>query len=203
MTEYALLISPSVNRVYADASVRLTCAELAVFGDAGLGGRITGIAEARIGGVPYVTFQADGLTARDIAFLSNLSSLYALFERAGDLLRPLAVTPLDRFDSDLLTIQKYVGKTNEQFTRLLLNVTILATADPAAMLDRRLRVLDPMCGRGTTLNQALMYGYHAAGIDVDSKDFDAYATFIRTWLKNKRLKHTAELAPIRRDRAHV
>jgi SAM-dependent methyltransferase len=56
-----------------------------------------------------------------------------------------------------------------------------------------------MCGRGTTLNQALAYGWDAAGVDVDAKDTDAYATFLRTWLKNNRLKHRAETATIRRD----
>ena len=58
------------------------------------------------------------------------------------------------------------------------------------MLTDRLRVLDPLCGRGTTLNQALMYGWHAAGVDVDERDFDAYAAFLPRWLKDKRLKHT-------------
>jgi tRNA G10 N-methylase Trm11 len=57
-----------------------------------------------------------------------------------------------------------------------------------------------MCGRGTTLNQARMYGYHAAGIDLDVKDFDAYAAFVKTWLRRKRLKHTADVAQVRRDR---
>ena len=42
------------------------------------------------------------------------------------------------------------------------------------MLTGRLTVFDPLCGRGTTLNQALMYGYDAAGLDVDGKDFEAY-----------------------------
>jgi len=59
--------------------------------------------------------------------LGNLSSVYALFEVAGELLRPVEVTRLDRFDDDLITIQKYQGKTNEHFTKLLLNVTLLAS----------------------------------------------------------------------------
>jgi tRNA G10 N-methylase Trm11 len=67
------------------------------------------------------------------------------------------------------------------------------------MLADRLRVLDPLSGRGTTLNQTLMYGWHAAGIDVDAKDFDAYAAFLPRWLKDKRLKHTAQTAKLRRD----
>jgi tRNA G10 N-methylase Trm11 len=107
---------------------------------------------------------------------------------------------LDRLSSDLITIQKYAGKTNEHFTKLLLNVTALA-GDKG--LGERLSVFDPLCGRGTTLNQALMYGYDAYGIDVDGKDFEAYSGFIKTWLRNKRLKHTAETVPVRRERALV
>ena len=41
-------------------------------------------------------------------------------------------------------------------------------------------MLDPLCGRGTTLNQALTYGYDAAGIDLDGKDFEAYSAFLQT-----------------------
>jgi tRNA G10 N-methylase Trm11 len=143
------------------------------------------------------------LTPADLAYLANLSAGYALFEREGDLLRPVELAPLARFDDDLITIPKYAGKTNEQFTRLLLNVTLLAAAAAPAMLDRRLTVLDPLCGRGTTLNQALMYGYDAIGIERDGKEVDAYAAFVRTYLRRKRLKHRAELNPVRRDRRLV
>ena len=201
MPRYALLILPAVNRVYAAASVDLTCAELDVFSRAVLDGRLAGIEASSIGGVPYVTFVAEGgLGARDAAYLANVSSAYALFEVAGgDLLRPVELRPLDRYDDDLLTIQKYVGKTNELFTKLLLNVTVLASASAPHMLDRRLRVLDPLCGRGTTLNQALMYGYDAAGLELDRKDHEAYAAFVRTWLQRKRLKHQIEAGPVRRN----
>jgi tRNA G10 N-methylase Trm11 len=124
-----------------------------------------------------------------------------LFEHVDDqLLRPVTLAPLARFDDDLLTIQKYAGKTNEQFTKLLLNVTLLASNQAERMLTRRVTVLDPLCGRGTTLNQALMYGYHAIGIDTDGKDFDAYAAFIRTWLQRKRVKHRADITPIRKEK---
>ncbi|MCG5211756.1 TRM11 family methyltransferase [Streptosporangium soli] len=203
MARYAILILPAFNRVYGESAVRLTRSELAVFNGTALGGKAGDIAETMIGGVPYVTFEASELDASDIAFLSNLSSMYALFAMEGELLRPLAVHPLDKFASDLITIQKYAGKTNEHFTRLLLNITALSTDRPSGLLDRKLSVLDPMCGRGTTLNQALMYGYDATGIDLDGKDFDAYATFLRTWLKNRRLKHSAEITPIRRDRTQL
>lgn len=203
MSQYALLLSPSSNRVYADASVALTQAELGVFNRSVLDDRLGAIAPAVIGGVRYVTFQADELAERDVDLLANLSSGYALFEIVGELLRPVTLRRLDRFDDDLITIPKYPGKTNEQFTKLLLNVTLLTSAFAPEMLTRRFSVLDPLCGRGTTLNQALMYGYDAAGVELDRGDFDAYSAFLRTWLKRKRIKHQAESGPVRRERRVV
>jgi len=198
MSRYALLLAPSANRVYADQAGRLSRAELAAFRPV-LSSDVAEVDATRIGGVEYLTFTAD-LQPRDVAYLSNLSAAYALFERAGDdLLRPLELTPLARYDSDLITIPKYAGKTNEQFTKLLLNLTLLASASAGRMLDGHLTVLDPLCGRGTTLNQALMYGYDAVGVEIDGKDVEAYKLFLQTWLKRKRLKHTAELVPVRRQ----
>ena len=198
MTEYAAMIYPSANRVYTDSSVRLMASELRVF-EAALDGTIAEIAETEIGGVPYVTFTAPSLSEHDVAVLSNLSALYAVFEREGELLRPVAVRPRDVFDSDLLTIQRYSGKTNELFTKLLLNVTVLSTDRPRELVDGRPRVFDPLCGRGTTLNQAMMYGFDAAGLEIDGKDFDEYSRFVKTWLRNKRIKHEATTVPIRRE----
>jgi hypothetical protein len=201
MIRYALLLMPSANRVYAESAVAITQAELELFNRSVLSGQIGGITTERLGGIPYIVFdvEGDGLSPRDLGCLANLSSRYALFVREGDLLRPLELHPLDRFDDDLITIPKYAGKTNEQFTKLLLNVTLLSTAFAGELLDRRFRVLDPLCGRGTTLNQAMMYGFDAAGIDLDRKDFEAYSTFISTWLKRKRIKHQIEAGPVRRE----
>lgn len=203
MPRYALLVEPSANRVYAESSVALTEAELRIFDARALGGRLGEVRAETLGGVPYLTFESEALTPRDVAFLSQVSTAFALFELEGELLRPVALTPLDRYDDDLLTVLKYAGKTNETFTHLLLNATLLGMADPAGMLDRPLRILDPMCGRGTTLNLALMCGYDAAGVDLDRKDFDAYAAFLGSWLKRKRLKHHLEVTPVRRERRLV
>lgn len=214
MTGYALLLFPAANRVYAESSLHLLRAELGVFNRLGLDSELTDLTTRQLAGVDYVTFTVQGqLSERDIALLSNLSSLYALFElvepsggvatEQPPLLRPIELHPLDKFDSDLLTIQKYAGKTNELFTRLLMNAACMAMARPGAMLTDQLRVLDPLCGRGTTLNQAMMYGYHAVGAEADSKDFDSYERFIKTWLKNKRLKHSAESGYLRKNKVRL
>ncbi|XVV11488.1 TRM11 family SAM-dependent methyltransferase [Actinoplanes sp. CA-131856] len=197
MSRYALLLAPSANRVYADQAPRLALTELAAFGKV-LSSEISDIDVAVLGGVEYLTF-AGALSERDISYLSNLSSAYALFEQVEDLLRPITMTALARYDSDLITIPKYAGKTNEPFTKLVLNLTLLASASAGRMLDSQLTVLDPLCGRGTTLNQALMYGYDGVGVEIDGKDVEAYKLFLQTWLKRKRLKHTAELVPVRRQ----
>ena len=209
---WAVLVRPSANRVYAESSVDLLQAELAVLDRTQLGGRLRDVVSETIGGVPYVTFRLDpgddASRVETIERLSVLSTLYALFDRRDDgALRPLALAPLARLDEDLLTIQKYAGKTNELFTRMLLNVTLWASDAGAdlragAQRERPVRVLDPLCGRGTTLHQALVYGCEADGIDLDAGDFDAHAAFLKTWLRRKRLKHLADVTPIRREGRH-
>ena len=179
MGSFALLVRPAANRVFGGDARRLLRSEL-------LGverlrdGRVTGVEELELAGVPYLAIDGDP----DLESVAALSSAYALFERAdGQLLRPVELPDVERFDDDLVTIQRYVGKTNETLTRLLLNLALAAAG------ARTGRVLDPLCGRGTTLNQALLLGCDALGIDRDAKDTAAYATFLTTWLQDKRLKH--------------
>ncbi len=56
-----------------------------------------------------------------------------------------------------------------------------------------------MCGRGTSLNQGLVYGFDVDGIEIDRAAYDAYRTFFVTWLKDKRFKHQVHSMPLRRD----
>jgi len=197
MAEFALLVSPSANRVYADAAPRLARAELAVFAARGVAGPVRDVRLERLGGVDYLVLSAPELDERALLVLSNLSATFALFALADGALRPLELRRLDRFDSDLVTIQRYAGKTNESFTKLLLNVTLASSAFAAELGSRRFTVLDPLCGRGTTLNQALLYGFDAAGVELDRKDFEAYSAFLQRWVKDKRLKHRAHVGHVK------
>ncbi|GAB3579249.1 TRM11 family SAM-dependent methyltransferase [Calidifontibacter terrae] len=188
MTDFLFLVAPSANRVYAEAATDLAAAEaqtvLAAFG---------GTAEVTVrelGGVSYLAVQTEAADA--VAILSNLSTTFAVFSAEGDLLRPVPMQRRQFYPDDLVTIQKYQGKTNEQWTRLCLNVTAAATRRPERWLTGGLEVLDPMCGRGTTLNIALLAGYDVTGVDLDRKDYDAYATFLKTWVQTHRLKHTLD-----------
>lgn len=190
MPQHALLVQPSANRVYARSGPALLAAELQALDELALGGRLDDVAVTELGGAPYVTFGGE-LDAEALGVVSNLSAVYALFEREGDLLRPITPARLDRWDDDLLTIQRYPGRTNEQLTRLLLDLTLAAARGSAPFTGERVRVLDPLCGRGTTLNVAVHLGLDAAGVDLDKKDVDAYLQFFTTWLKDKRAKHSS------------
>lgn len=189
---YALLVSPSTNRVYAQSASALAMAELQVVSTEVLSGALADVQQQSFGSVDYVTFTAPPLDELSQSWLSNLAATFALFSLDDDgRFTPIDLRRWDQLDSDLVSIQKYAGKTNEAFTKLLFNVTLAASAFALEKERRPLSVLDPLCGRGTTLNQALMYGHHATGVELDKKDFEAYSLFIQRWVKDKRLKHTA------------
>ncbi len=199
MAEYLILVGASANRVYTQDAPRLMAAELQAFAAVIAPGGITVPSPLTLAGVPYLGFEADELGADGINALANLSGFFALFRRHGQLLEPIPAVRLDRFPDDLVTIPKYQGKTNEQLTKLLLNVTAMATAWPERLFSRQLRVLDPLCGRGSTLNQAALYGLDATGVELDQRDFEAYRAFIVTWLRTHRYKHQANAGALRID----
>jgi hypothetical protein len=204
MSAYALLPRAAANRVYGLAALALARAELSFLNHELLGDALSEPSTNALGGVEYVTFDspAGPLDAAGLNVVSIHSSAHALFEVCGELLRPVPLTPRAVVDDDITTIQRYVGKTNEQFTTMLVNLT-LAAADGAferMSTGADVRLLDPVCGRGTTLNQAVVYGLDAWGIERSERDFEAYVQFIGRWLKDQRLKHKIVNAKLRRGR---
>jgi SAM-dependent methyltransferase len=201
MPTTALLLKANANRVYGDAAPGLALAELAVLDEEvlHLGLRTS---PATLGGVAYLLAEHDDeLSDEQLAVLSNLSSLHAAFGVEGPLLRPLPMAPRAVLPEDLITIQRYQGKTNEAFTHLLVNVALAAGGGLRRLLaGERLRLLDPACGRGTTLNRAALYGMDAVGLELDQRDVAAYTVFLLTWLKDHRLKHKLDQAKLRKGR---
>ncbi|MBK0332678.1 hypothetical protein I8D64_14855 [Brachybacterium sp. MASK1Z-5] len=106
------------------------------------------------------------------------------------LLRPTPLPEVMRHGSELETTLRYPGKTNEQFTALLLNLAAALSSRRGGVLRGDLALLDPTCGRGTTLSRALRLGLSPTGADIDAKDIDAYRTFLTTWAKQHHLPHT-------------
>jgi len=195
MPDHVLLLAPSSNRVYAGSADTLVAAELAILLGRSAHPAPT-IEPVVIAGVGYLRVELAELDDPVRSAVSRLSALFALYRRDVDTLTPVAVPLPDLFDDDLVTIPKYPGKTNEQFTRLLLNVTLASIErEPEPALS----ILDPLCGRGTTLSTGLTLGHDVAGVDADLKAIEAYAAYLRTYLRRKRLKHSAELTQVRRE----
>lgn len=202
MPRYALLLKANANRVYGAAVLDLARAELETLDRGALGGVIDATERQVLGGVEYLLVDTpEPLAGPAVDIVSNLSSLHALFAVEGELLRPVAITPRIVMDEDVTTIQRYSGKTNEAFTHLLVNVALAESGMfPPLLAGERVTLLDPACGRGTSLNRAVVYGLDAHGIELDQRDVEAYTTFILTWLKDKRLKHQLEQAKLRKGR---
>lgn len=203
MPRYAVLLRASANRVYGESAFDLAQAELAVLGDRAVGAGAS-IERATIAGVDYLVVDAPRpMDEATLPVLANLSGLHAAFELLdGGVLRPLPSAPRRVLDEDLVTIQRYAGKTNEAFTHLLVNLGLAAGVDALdrALAGQRVRLLDPVCGRGTTLNRAALLGMDAHGVELDQREVAAYETFLLTWLRDKRLKHKVERATLRRGR---
>ncbi len=181
-----MLLNPSANHVYRQAAPALAAAELEITAPFA-----SQVDLASIGGAPALSFSADD---PDELVLAAQSLMLACFEEKAGWLRPLALPELNVMDDDLVTIPKYPGKTNEAFTRLLLHLTLSQISRPGP-----LEVLDPLAGRGTTLLAAWQIGHHSYGVDADSKAFDAFAGYLKTYLRTKRIKHSAQVSPVRRD----
>lgn len=181
-----MMLNQSANRVYQSQAPDLAAAELAVTADFA-----HDIAPTRVGAARGLGFRADDV---DELVLAQQSAHLVTFERVGDLLRPLDIGSTDVMDDDLLTIPKYQGKTNEAFTRMLLHLT-LSRVRRSGPLD----VLDPMAGRGTTLLAAWTMGHNGYGVEANDKAFEAMASYLKTYLRTKRLKHSAQVTPVRRE----
>lgn len=197
--EYVVLARPSTNRVYAAHTPRLLGAEIGVVLPA-CGVEVSEPAGREIAGLDYQAFTSTAPVDDVAVAVGALSSGMALFELRDDLLAPVRLSRRIAFPDDLLSIPKYTGKTNEQLTALLLNLTLAASARPVLLIGGTGRVLDPVCGRGTTLNLALHLGLDSVGIDIDRRDIEALSGFLSTWAKTHRLPHHHDFGPLRRDR---
>ncbi len=145
-----------------------------------------------LGRASALTFSCAAEPATLHNLVGRLSCALALFEQepSGSALTPRPLIESLIYDTDLVSVQRYRGKTNERLTRAMLNLALAhAGIDLRGPWDRRPTVLDPMCGRGTTLNWALCYGLNATGIEPDAGSLRHYDGFLRTWAKQHRLPH--------------
>jgi SAM-dependent methyltransferase len=193
---HSLYLESDLNRVFTGALATLAATELRIVADRLLPGAIGDIERVAEGRAQILRFASTAADDRLASVVGRLSASAALFRHcagaaeAPGLLRPIPLHEDLVHGTELVTTQRYRGKTNERLTRAMLNVA-LATAG-IDLAEPTGTVLDPLCGRGTTLNWALAYGLDGVGIDDDRSSLDQHATFLETWAKRHRLPHKAQ-----------
>ena len=183
---YAFLLYPHANIRYRQSLLQLAVQELSMTLSAL--GRETEVVPQKMGGAMFLTFEAAKLTERDMRMLSQLASVYMLFEMEDGKLTTLERTHPNYVGEDLPALLKYKGKTNEMFTDTMLTMALAASAF-MPVHDSQLVVCDPMAGRGTTLMLALRRGYHGVGIEIVKADVKEAADYMTRYLEFHRIKY--------------
>ena len=183
---YAFLLYPHANIRYRQSMLQLAVQELSMTLSAL--GREAEVVPQKMGGAMFLTFEAAKLTERDMRMLSQLASVYMLFEMEDGKLTTLERTHPNYVGEDLPALLKYKGKTNEMFTDTMLTMALAASAF-MPVHDSQLVVCDPMAGRGTTLMLALRRGYHGVGIEIGKADVKEAADYMTRYLEFHRIKY--------------
>ncbi len=186
MSTIAAMLWPHANARYQASIRQLSLTELSILlahrTDVGWPGFRS------IEGIELLCFEAERPDEELKGILRRFSSGYAFFTLEGETLRPFCAGNDMLLNTDISGILKYKGKTNEMFTGLLWNVAVFSSAY-RERFDRPLEVLDPMCGRGTALYEALRRGYHAHGIEIDKNDVQQAKQFLKKYLEHEQFKH--------------
>ena len=183
---YAFLLYPHANIRDRQSLLQLAVQELSMTLSAL--GREAEVVPQKMGGAMFLTFEAAKLTERDMRMLSQLASVYMLFEMEDGKLTTLERTHPNYVGEDLPALLKYKGKTNEMFTDTMLTMALAASAF-MPVHDSQLVVCDPMAGRGTTLMLALRRGYHGVGIEIGKADVKEAADYMTRYLEFHRIKY--------------
>ena len=177
MTDYALLVSARAKAAYFDAYLDVCKTELAGVPSIEL------TDQRRIGPMDFLFVTAG---EEDLAHLLRLSFVHGIFSVDGSSLTPLDINPEFLLHEDFVFGAKYRGKTNETLTQLLIN---LGLQQIGADRSDGLKLLDPMCGRGTTLLWGLRYGMHTFGVEDDAAALTDLRRHLKKWTKLHRVKH--------------
>jgi len=122
----------------------------------------------------------------DMSRLLRLSFVQGLYSIEAASLSPIDKSADFFLHDDFVFGSKYRGKTNERLTQMLINVGLSAITFDTA---KGVKLLDPMCGRATTLLWALRYGIAARGIEQDAKAIADIRQSLKKWSKLHRQKH--------------
>ena len=190
-----LKITPQRSTQYTNMTATLALPELLA---SPLHTYIGDVTPITLAGQGYLLVTADEQLLTDPYALTILSCLGATGEAyeyydeigsvPGPLLRPIEPHFTPFVPIEMAETRRYKGKTNEIFTRVLLNVTLFAGAFSGQYAER-LRILDPLAGGGTTLFLALANGYDAFGIELERQGIDTTSVFVKQYLNNEHIPY--------------
>ena len=188
--KYLIMQHPGHNRVYYSSAYKMALAELKIASHR-LSISPTDVGVENIEGIRYLALDVnEALTDEDLDMLSRLSFVFALFLLGDDddniTLRPIGKKAYEYIDPKISSLLKYQGKTNELFTKMMVNVGLLSSD---FSYKQNVSLLDPVAGRGTTLFEAAVYGFNATGIDIDPKSTHDTGIFFKQYLEGEHLKH--------------
>ncbi len=126
---------------------------------------------------------------KTIPHLTMLSCVQGVFAQDGNSLTPLNSQSNFLLHEDFIWGSKFKGKTNETLTQFMLNIGLQQLQLPIEQYNT-VKLLDPMCGRATTLLWGMRYGLHTKGIEQDSKVLDDIRQQVKKWCKVHRQKHS-------------
>ena len=131
--------------------------------------------------------------------LLRLSFAQGIYEVLDDKLLPLDCSANFSLHDDFVFGSKYKGKTNERLTQLLINIGLsMINADGS----RAVKLLDPMCGRGTTLLWGLRYGINGWGLELEKTALGDIHRNLKKWSKIHRQKHQLKEGFIGENKKH-
>ncbi|MBR3928897.1 MAG: hypothetical protein IKJ65_07860 [Clostridia bacterium] len=183
--KYALVLWPLSNQRYEQSHINPAISELEIILQAA--GIHESVSHMTLAGAGALSFSSGELSERQLAYIRT-HSLFFMFGRwDGENFAPIMMPGGDYLGSDLAAIQKYKGKTNERFTNQLINLALYSCRFHDA--EEKIHLLDPMCGRGTTLFQAVNREWNATGVDTDKKDALECVSFFEKYLKFNKIKH--------------
>ncbi|MBN2280703.1 MAG: hypothetical protein JXQ65_08985 [Candidatus Marinimicrobia bacterium] len=191
MNKYLILQHPGANSAYYTSSEELALAELQIACNR-LQTRSEKIQAEEIADLRYLTFEVETeLTESDIKILSRLSFFFALFQQVNSndpmLLRPIARAPFEFVDEKISSLLKYAGKTNVQFTRMMVNVALLSSD---FHYEDRIRLLDPVAGKATTMFEGIIQGFNVFGVEIEHKSVHEATIFFKKYLEREKFIHT-------------
>lgn len=178
--DYAILINPKHYLTYNINSEKIIFSEFNILNQKYNFSK--NIKLTNICGLNYLIFDCENIEKYN-KYISKLSFLLGLFEYKDNLLKPIEKNNLEYINNNISSLLKYSGKTNEYFTKLMINIGSFLIEK-----EDNINLLDPICGKGTSLYEGLSQSYNCYGIEIASKVVDETAVFLRKFLENEKFK---------------